>query len=58
MRPNAMQLAKTVNAVTFGDVKCAPGKIQLKDGAMPYSVATAKRIPIPLLEKVHEDLRG
>ena len=53
-----MQLAKTVNAVTFGDVKCAPGKIQLKDGAMPYSVATAKRIPIPLLEKVHEDLRG
>lgn len=46
-----------VNA--FGDVgllKGNPVRIVLKKEAKPYSVATPRRIPIPLLPKVVEEL--
>ena len=36
-------------------MKCTLVKIQLKDGATPYSVGTARRIPIPLLDKVEAE---
>ena len=38
-------------------MKCTLVKIQLKDGATPYSVGTARRIPIPLLDKVEAELK-
>ena len=41
----------------FGDLDNKPTifitvKIKLKDNAEPYSLTTAKRIPIPLMDKV------
>ena len=52
----AMQLVMRINAVSIGEVKCTPVKIQLKEDAKPYSVTTA-RIPIPLLGKAEEELK-
>ena len=37
-------------------VKCAPVKIRLKDDSQPYSPQTARRVPIPLLQKVKDEL--
>ena len=36
-------------------VKCAPVIIRLKDDSQPYSLQT-RRVPIPLLEKVKDEL--
>ena len=44
----------------FGDVgllKGDPVRIVLKEGAKPYSVATPRRVPIPLYPKVEEELK-
>lgn len=40
-----------------GTLKGEPVKITLKDGAQPYSIATPRRVPIPLLPKVEEELK-
>lgn len=37
-------------------VKCPPVHITLTDKHTPYSVATARRVPIPLMQKVKEEL--
>ena len=37
-------------------INCTPVKIILKEDAEPYSVATARQIPIPLLDKVKAEL--
>lgn len=62
-----MGLVMRVNAITtdllndvFGDIglfKCEPVKIELKPDAEPYSLATPRRIPFPLLPKVEAELR-
>ena len=45
----------------FGDigvqVKCDPVKIVLKDGAEPYSISVARRVPLPLMPKVECELK-
>ncbi|CAM1332187.1 Uncharacterised protein r2_g4120 [Pycnogonum litorale] len=41
----------------IGEVKCNPVNIQLIDGAIPYSVSTPRRIPIPLFSKVENELK-
>ena len=53
----AMNLVKRVNTVQFGQVKCEPVKIQLKENAVPYAIAVARRVPIPLREKVEAELK-
>ena len=61
---NHMGLVQRVTNVlhsAFGElddrpVNCTPVKIILKEDAEPYSVATAGRIPIPLLDKVKTEL--
>ena len=45
-------LVQRINSVSFGEVKCQLVKIMLKDGATPYSMPTARRLPIPQLKKV------
>ena len=54
---SALGLVKRVNSVAFSAVKCQPVKIRLKQGATPYSVTTARRVPIPLHEKVKKELQ-
>ncbi|KAL0175066.1 hypothetical protein M9458_031034, partial [Cirrhinus mrigala] len=38
-------------------LKGEPVKIELKENARPYSITTPRRIPIPLVPKVEEELR-
>jgi len=57
-----MGLVKRIEEVhgAFGDhgtLKTEPVKIRLKDDATPYAVHTARRVPIPLMPKVREELR-
>ncbi|KAL6477057.1 hypothetical protein MHYP_G00155560 [Metynnis hypsauchen] len=40
----------------FGLLKTQPVKIVLQENAQPYAVHTARRIPIPLLKPVKEEL--
>ncbi|XP_025089823.1 uncharacterized protein LOC112561503 [Pomacea canaliculata] len=58
-------LVKRIEAVNalFGKldktpVQCPPVKIILKENIEPYSVHAARRIPIPLLDKVKEELKS
>lgn len=53
---SALGLVKRLATTTFSSVKCTPIKIKLKEGVTPYCVATARRIPIPLQEKVRKEL--
>ena len=56
----SMNLVKRIDDL-YGSIEtpmsCPPVHIELKDNAEPYSVKTARRIPIPLLGKVEEELR-
>lgn len=55
-----MGLVKKVHTFTngskFGLLKTQPVKIVLRDDAEPYAVHTARRVPIPLIEPVKEEL--
>ncbi|KAI4884911.1 hypothetical protein NFI96_000924, partial [Prochilodus magdalenae] len=56
-----MGLVKRVRQVSdtgeeFGLLKTQPVKIMLQENAQPYAVHTARRIPIPLLKPVKEEL--
>ena len=51
-----MNLVKRVGSV-FAEVKCEPVKIKLKSDARPYSITTARQIPIPLLGKAEKELK-
>lgn len=41
----------------LGTLKGELVKITLEDGAQPYSIATPRRVPIPLLPRVEEELK-
>ena len=48
--------AHSVPEPVIGTLKGDPVKIMLKGNAQPYSVATARRVPIPLMPKVKAEL--
>ena len=55
-----VQRLDEIDTEVFGDVgnvKCKPIKISLTEDAKPYSLHTTRRIPIPLLPKVEEELK-
>ena len=54
---SAMNFVKGVGSV-FAEVKCEPVKIKLKSDARPYSVTTARQIPVPLLGKAEKKTKA
>lgn len=54
----SLNLVKRVDETSFSTLKCKPVKIKLKEGAQPYSVSVARRVPIPLQEKVKRELQS
>ena len=52
---------ENVRDLAFGKVgepvKCEPIKITLREDAEPYSISAPRRIPIPLLPKVEQELK-
>ena len=58
---NKLGVVQRVDNTVFGQlddqaVDCEPVKISLREDAEPYSLHTARRVPIPLLSKVKEEL--
>ena len=59
---SAMNLVKNLEEISsnvFGStglMNCEPVTIQLKPDSQPYSIATPRRIPFPLMPKVQEEL--
>ena len=53
---SALKLIQRIDQVKFSAVKCTPVKIKIKSDATPYSMATARRVPIPLQSKVKKEL--
>ena len=45
-----------VSGISTGLVKCNPVTITLKEGATPFHIHTARKIPTPLLSKVEKEL--
>ncbi|KAF7222047.1 putative LOC107383513-like protein [Nothobranchius furzeri] len=41
----------------YGTLKTEPVKIELKENVAPYAVFTARRVPLPMLPKVKEELQ-
>ena len=53
---SALKLIQRIDQVKFSAVKCTPVKIKIKSDATQYSVATARRVPIPLQSEVKKEL--
>ena len=54
----ALGLVKRLHNINaFSAVKCQPVKIKLKEGTTPYSLATSRRVPTPLQERVKKELQ-
>lgn len=52
--------ADHIRAEVFGEIgclNCKPIKIELKSDVQPYSLATPRRVPFPLIQKVDEELQ-
>ena len=57
----AMRLVKRIHKVSsargeLGLLKTQPVRIELQDDAKPYAVHTARRVPIPLMRRVKQEL--
>ena len=61
LRLGLVKRLDNINDLVFGEVgrpvQCDPIKIHLRDDATPYIISTARRIPIPLLPKVEQELQ-
>ena len=63
---NLVKRVQNINGINstpsvFGDLddkplQCKPVKIKLKEGVDPYSLHTARRVPIPLMDKVKAEI--
>ncbi|GFR95786.1 Pol polyprotein [Elysia marginata] len=57
----AIQAIGLVNVIdeirTFEEIKCSPIKIILQPEAVPYHLSSPRRIPIPLNQKVEQELK-
>ena len=54
---NGSSVIVTSSCIQHNKWQCDPVKILLRDNATPYSVCTARRVPIPLLPQVEAELR-
>ncbi|GFR73469.1 Pol polyprotein [Elysia marginata] len=53
-----MGLVKFINNIKENTkVNCEPVKIEIKEDARPYATPVARRVPIPLMQKVEADLK-
>ena len=61
LRSGLAKRLDNINDLAFGEVgrlvQCDPVKIRLRDDATAYSISTARRIPLPLLPKVEQELQ-
>jgi len=61
LRLGLVKRLDNINDLEFGEVgrpvQCDPIKIRLRDDATPYSISTARRISLPLLPKVEQELQ-
>ena len=57
LRLGLVKRLENINDLAFGEVQCNPIKIRLRDDATPYSISTARRIPLPLLPEVEQELQ-
>ena len=55
-----MRLSNRGHSLSYGEhgtLKTDSVRIHLKDNAQPYAVHTARRLPLPMLQKVKEELQ-
>ena len=61
LRLGLVKRLDNINDLAFGEVgrpvQCDPIKIRRRDDATPYSISTARRMPLPLLPKVEQELQ-
>ena len=52
-----MNIQEVQGGKQIGSMKGEPVKIQLREGAIPFHCNTARRVPIPLMPKVKQELK-